>query len=337
MGYLPSKNFIALVSAALVILFTGWFVSMVWNSAPETLKSPSQAAATSFLAAYQNANRDTDNDGLKDWEEILWKTDPNKADTDGDGALDGPEVKDGRDPMVAGHKLANSAWNDVLESKIEENAKSKEGKTITKLVAEEFASNYFLSKGVEGDLLQSSAKSDIANSLSGTIEKEIAAYKDAFSLSNLKISQNSGGEFAKTYLNKIGALLEKEPAGTQTAEPIILRMILEENNFEKTKLFDPYIEAYKKLVADLKNVSAPTAYKELHLELINALNNTRQSVEFMRGVEKDPAGTMIGIRLYITQGERIKNFLISMKDRIDSENITFLQNEGGYFFNKYTR
>ncbi len=36
---------------------------------------------------------DTDQDGLKDWEEVLWKTDPNNPDTDGDGITDYEEAK----------------------------------------------------------------------------------------------------------------------------------------------------------------------------------------------------------------------------------------------------
>src|SRR3989338_8922620 len=42
--------------------------------------------------------RDQDEDGLKDWEEELWKTDALKADSDGDGTSDGEEGKEGRDP-----------------------------------------------------------------------------------------------------------------------------------------------------------------------------------------------------------------------------------------------
>ncbi|MFY9462646.1 MAG: hypothetical protein WAP52_00475, partial [Candidatus Sungiibacteriota bacterium] len=43
-------------------------------------------------------NQDSDADGLKDWEEILYHADPHNPDTDGDGAPDGEEVKLGRDP-----------------------------------------------------------------------------------------------------------------------------------------------------------------------------------------------------------------------------------------------
>ena len=46
--------------------------------------------------------KDTDQDGLKDWEEALWKTNPKNPDTDGDGTSDGEEVNSGRDPNKKG-------------------------------------------------------------------------------------------------------------------------------------------------------------------------------------------------------------------------------------------
>ena len=49
-------------------------------------------------------DKDSDSDSLKDWEEALWKTDPEVADTDKDGTSDGEEVKVGRDPRVGGPK-----------------------------------------------------------------------------------------------------------------------------------------------------------------------------------------------------------------------------------------
>lgn len=40
---------------------------------------------------------DSDNDGLRDWEEALWKTDPKNPDSDGDNILDGAEAKNNRE------------------------------------------------------------------------------------------------------------------------------------------------------------------------------------------------------------------------------------------------
>jgi hypothetical protein len=46
--------------------------------------------------------KDSDSDGLSDWEEIRLKTDPFNPDTDRDGFLDGIEYKRGFDPLKAG-------------------------------------------------------------------------------------------------------------------------------------------------------------------------------------------------------------------------------------------
>ena len=51
---------------------------------------------------------DPDGDGLKNWQEETYKTDPRNPDTDGDGYLDGEEVASGYDPLIP-------APNDALE------------------------------------------------------------------------------------------------------------------------------------------------------------------------------------------------------------------------------
>ena len=50
----------------------------------------------------QNANLDSDNDGLTDLEETNFGTDLNNPDTDGDGYSDGEEVKNGYNPNGSG-------------------------------------------------------------------------------------------------------------------------------------------------------------------------------------------------------------------------------------------
>lgn len=70
-------------------------------------------------ASSKNVFQDTDQDGLSNDEEILYKTDPANSDTDGDGYSDGAEVKGGYDPTKAspGDKLTTIA--DIEEQKLE--------------------------------------------------------------------------------------------------------------------------------------------------------------------------------------------------------------------------
>ncbi len=337
MGYLPSKNFIALVSAALVILFTGWFVSLVWNSAPETAKSSTQAAATSFLAAYQDANRDSDNDGLKDWEEILWKTDPNKADTDGDGTPDGQEVKEGRDPTVAGHKLANGAWSDALKT-AEQTKKSAESapQTLTDRIAQKFALEYLTTQGASGGNPDDFQKKSLSESLMQSMAKDALTFKDRFSIENVITNKDVS---AKSYLNELGTFLDKNFAGLKETEIGILDNVISTSNFSGLKKLDAYISAYKKAV-DFLNPPAggekvPESYAPMHLELMNILNNTATAVSYMQSTEKDPAKGLVGLSIYFQQVERAVNFTKSIKALIKTDALEFKPAEGGYHFVKY--
>ncbi len=66
---------------------------------PQTPESINATSTTLQNNLEQNNDlADTDHDGLLNWEEKLWGTDPNNPDTDGDGTSDGEEVKEGRDP-----------------------------------------------------------------------------------------------------------------------------------------------------------------------------------------------------------------------------------------------
>ena len=318
MGYLPSKNFIALVSAALVILFTGWFVSLVWNSAPETPKIASQAAATSFLAAYQDANRDTDGDGLKDWEEILWKTDPNKADTDGDGISDREEIKESLKTTEQTKKSAEA-----------------EPQTLTGRIAQKFALEYLTTQGASGGNPDDFQKKSLSESLMTSLAKDALIFKDQFSAGDLATSKDVS---AKSYLNELGAFLDKNFSGLKETEAGILDDAVSNSNFGGLKKLDAYISAYKKAVEFLNppagGEKVPENYASSHLELMNILNNTAIAVSYMQATEKDPAKGLIGLSIYFNQIPRAANFTKSIKARIKADALEFKPAEGGYHFVK---
>lgn len=85
---------LALLAAAV------WMFSPEGRQRQETARS--NGSATSTERRFINAQFDADNDGLPDFEEALWGTDPRNADTDGDGTSDGEEVALRRNPKKAG-------------------------------------------------------------------------------------------------------------------------------------------------------------------------------------------------------------------------------------------
>src|SRR3989338_4500672 len=107
----PTKNYSRKLSllVAVLILLTGVFLGgyLVLKSGKvsagqidDILKGAPIVTETCEPNA-SDPNKDSDNDGLKDWQEIqVYKSDPCKPDTDGDGYLDGEEVASGYDPTI---------------------------------------------------------------------------------------------------------------------------------------------------------------------------------------------------------------------------------------------
>ncbi len=86
----------------------------------------------------ENIFVDSDQDGLSNEEERLYKTDPQKRDTDGDSYSDGVEVKSGYDPLkpAPGDKLFVAGSN-VKEGSADNNS---EEKNLTQGLSQEIAS-----------------------------------------------------------------------------------------------------------------------------------------------------------------------------------------------------
>jgi hypothetical protein len=73
-------------------------------SADTATTSPSATSTAAAPAA--DRTKDSDNDGLTDYEEVnFYKSNPAVGDTDGDGFLDGAEVKNGFNPLGAGKMI----------------------------------------------------------------------------------------------------------------------------------------------------------------------------------------------------------------------------------------
>lgn len=93
------KKILIGISAAVFVAIWG-----LWYLGGESLKEQAlaeQKSSVQPLIGFVRQNQpDSDNDGLKDWEEELWQTDPQNPDTDTDGTPDGEEVAKNRDPRL---------------------------------------------------------------------------------------------------------------------------------------------------------------------------------------------------------------------------------------------
>lgn len=98
---------IAMVNFLVIILLVGLagFIitfQLTKKQISSRQSSPSPIAYTRQENPLSIAQKDTDGDGIKNWEETIIRTDPNNPDTDGDGISDGRETEQQRSPVKAG-------------------------------------------------------------------------------------------------------------------------------------------------------------------------------------------------------------------------------------------
>jgi len=110
------------VFAVLVVIL--WFVQLKNNIyGPFNTTGQNQVATEEENSAVALQAKDTDSDGLNDYDELnTYKTSPYLEDTDGDGFKDGEEIKSGNDPncpqgkTCTGGLLDNAATNQTTSA-----------------------------------------------------------------------------------------------------------------------------------------------------------------------------------------------------------------------------
>ena len=151
-------------------------------------KTPSAAAAKAAIippvAATVQQDVDTDHDGLPDWEEAVYGTDPNNPDTDGDGVSDGEEVRTGHNPLKKGP-------DDILYTLSLGNATSTNIDDEKKKFYSEF-----LSKEIEN--IRSSTVQDLVKNFDAN---QVAP---RHTLSDLAVISDNSPENLRAYANNFG-------------------------------------------------------------------------------------------------------------------------------------
>lgn len=117
-----------LIGVAVVIVAVGflWWLGGVDTGPIEVAREEVSGARVQSLT-----QPDQDGDGLKDWEEAEWGTDPSKADSDGDGTSDGEEVSEYRQPLSSSPSDAISDQGEQALALVRNGNRAKQAPLVT--------------------------------------------------------------------------------------------------------------------------------------------------------------------------------------------------------------
>lgn len=251
---------------------------------------------------------DSDLDGLRDWQEVLWGTDPANPDSDGDKTSDGDEVYGNRNPAVAGP-------NDALD---QPEAKTQTAQiyagvktnSLTDNISKEMFYSLLQTKKARGVAFSSEDLQNIATSIANetlqekiTYTKYTAAAIATFPDNDLERGETYGQEFGDAYLN----------------------MLVTVDNGPEDSVF--IAKQFEDLSKELSILYVPQSLEKSHTELVNGMYNIAVVLVIANDYEKDPIRAMLALKAYQRLSEEQKTLLTAIANYFRRSDILFSDRE----------
>lgn len=259
-------------------------------------------------------DKDSDGDGLYDWEEALWGTDPNNPDTDGDGTSDGEEIRLGRDPRIPGP-------NDALTTEAMPIYARDDIQNLT--VSESFQKDYFdglLALRQKGNLTESSVEVMLSE-LSNKYLNDPKISKE-YSLANIKVSASESSDTVRAYINNLGNITTEYKGVLSSTDVLgVLNVFAINKDEESLSKIASLMQSYAQAQSSLVSISVPNNLSAAHVGMLNGISTMRRSLNAMYSlVDSDPLASILelssfraGLLLFSTSVGEIKTQVRQMK------------------------
>lgn len=235
--------------------------------------------------------QDNDRDGLQNWEEQIYGTDPNNPDTDGDGTSDGDEVKAGRNPLVKGP-------NDYLNTPdTTESAANQQPQNLTQSIFSDV-----IQKGGIIGLTQGKNSGFITNQVNQKVDELIASGQlssptntETISLPYMKTSPDTSVAAVKNYLGQVADTMRKDLSSFKKDDLDLFLEILQAEKLARLGELTPYRQALEKTTTDLNGLVVPKNMAWFQAKEIGYLQKSSQQITAFENADTDPAAAMAAI------------------------------------------
>lgn len=228
-------------------------------------------------------NRDSDLDGVPDWQESLFGTDPTKKDTDDDGIPDNIEI-------------ARRNGEDLQNGELNLNVEGSENLTQTDQFSRELFSTVAAlnqAGSIDQATIDKLSESLVLNMQNFGNDRKVFLYSD------LKIVKPDSVSAIQTYNTTLNTISNKYPV-KYTALDVLQKFRIDENNVDESVLveLDPIIKQTNNIISDMAKMNVPEGLALSHLGFLNALQKFSENLNNIKLYEADPVVAISAINQY---------------------------------------
>ena len=240
--------------------------------------------------------KDTDLDGVLDWEESLWGTDPTKKDTNDDGTADSVEIE----------KLK------AAEGKNEQ-ASLQGDEKLTK--TDEFSQELFATIVTlnQNGTIDKSTIDKLSTSLVDRIQN--SPPEKIYTLSDIKIANEDSVRAVTNYNNAMG-LIAKGYKGIDGVIEVLREFVSGGDNPDVGVLskLDLIIDNINKTANDMLEISVPQKLAQYHLNVINVLKRIVENLNGIKLYENDPIVSIGAVSQYINNIPLLESTILQLRE-----------------------
>jgi hypothetical protein len=253
--------------------------------------SASAESTQALLAAY--AAKDTDGDGLPDWQEALYGTDPNKAISNPFGIPDGQAAQEGKlTPTALKLPVADTGTHLTAEDLPVPDATPG---SITDQFSKDFLQQYF--QASNGQPMTAEAQQALLQKLMQSFSAK-AAVTLSSNYSSVSVHTNTSTSFS-SYVSVIETTFQSHNIPDLNGDPIsLMHSLLVDNNGSAAPKLMAISKAYAAMASDLRATQVPPSMVTTHVVLVKSLEELARSTAIVSNYKKDPLGTMGSLTVY---------------------------------------
>lgn len=230
-------------------------------------------------------NKDTDGDGILDWEEGLWGTDPTKKETT-PGILD----------SVAIDKIKKEEGNKTKD----QNADTQKSEDLTK--TDKFSRELFAtitSLSQNGNIDETTADqlgSALADQISNSVQRKV------FTIADVKVTSDDSVAAIQKYSDTLNDLYLQNQSDKKVLD-VLQRLVADEQNLSILSDLDKIISTTNTVIVELGKIKVPQTLSFLHLDLMNATEALVENIADIKLLGSDPIVAVSAVTQYQKNAE----------------------------------